>query len=76
MEFDVLDPNLYAGDPFPTYAELRRNAPIYWDAKNRCWVLSKYEDVEHSDFHLLGTVRWSEVSVRARPKEPRLTIIP
>ncbi|MBM4267183.1 MAG: cytochrome P450 [Deltaproteobacteria bacterium] len=45
MEFDVLDPNLYAGDPFPAYAELRRHAPIYWDAKNECWVLSKYEDV-------------------------------
>jgi hypothetical protein len=38
--------------------------------------LSKYEDVEHSDFHLLGTVPWSEVSVRARPPRPQLTVIP
>jgi cytochrome P450 family 142 subfamily A polypeptide 1 len=45
MEFDVLDPAFYAGDPFPTYADLRRSAPVYWDRKNECWVLSRYEDV-------------------------------
>ena len=39
--------------------------------------LSRYEDVEHSDFHLLGTVPWSEVTVRARADaRPRLTIVP
>lgn len=38
--------------------------------------LSRYEDVERSDFHLLHTVPWSEVAVRARPPRPRLTIIP
>lgn len=45
MEFDVLDPQLYSGDPFPLYAQLRREAPVYWDAKNECWVLSRYDDV-------------------------------
>jgi hypothetical protein len=39
--------------------------------------LSRYEDVEHSDFHLLGTVPWSEVTVRERrDPRPRLTVVP
>ena len=39
--------------------------------------LSRYEDVEHSDFHLLGTVPWSEVSVLPRrDSRPRLTVAP
>lgn len=45
MHFDVFDPEVYAGDPFPLYAELRRHDPVYWDEKNRVWVLSKYADV-------------------------------
>ena len=39
--------------------------------------LSRYEDVDHSDFHLLRAVPWSEVAVRARAdRRPRLTIVP
>jgi cytochrome P450 family 142 subfamily A polypeptide 1 len=44
-QIDVLDPALYQGDPYPTYAWLRRNDPIHWDAKNRLWVISRYADV-------------------------------
>jgi cholest-4-en-3-one 26-monooxygenase len=47
MEFDILDPHLYAGDPFPVYAWLRQNAPVYWDDKNRLWIVSRYEDVAY-----------------------------
>ncbi len=39
--------------------------------------LSRYEDVDHSDFHLLETVPWDEVKVRPRTDaRPRLTIVP
>lgn len=39
--------------------------------------LSRYEDVDRSDFHLLDTVPWSGVTVRARPDgRPRLTVVP
>ncbi len=39
--------------------------------------LSRYEDVEHSDFHLLETVPWEEVVVRPRTDtRPRLMIVP
>jgi cholest-4-en-3-one 26-monooxygenase len=47
MQIDVFDAELYAGDPFPVYAALRREDPVHWDAKNEVWVLSRYADVVH-----------------------------
>ena len=44
-EIDLLDGYLYAGDPDPTYAWLREHAPVYWDAGNRIWGISRYQDV-------------------------------
>lgn len=45
MTPNLTDATFYAGDPYPTYAWLRANAPVYWDAASRLWVLSKWEDV-------------------------------
>ena len=42
---DLLDGDLYAGDPDPTYAWLRRNAPVYRDETNHLWGISRYQDV-------------------------------
>ena len=42
---DLLDGDLYAGDPGPTYAWLRENAPVYWDAANELWGISRYDDI-------------------------------
>ncbi len=42
---DLLDGDLYAGDPDPTYAWLRRHAPLYRDEVNRLWGVSRYHDV-------------------------------
>ncbi len=47
MDFDILDPQLYAGDPFPVYAWLRNNAPVYWDEKNKLWIVSTYAEVAY-----------------------------
>jgi cytochrome P450 family 142 subfamily A polypeptide 1 len=44
-EIDLLDGHLYAGDPYPTYAWMRENAPVYWDATNELWGVSRYDDV-------------------------------
>ena len=44
-DLDLLDGALYAGDPEPTYAWLRANAPVYWDATNRLWGVSRYADI-------------------------------
>jgi cytochrome P450 len=32
-------------DPYPIYARLRAEAPVYHDAKDGFWALSRYEDV-------------------------------
>jgi cytochrome P450 family 142 subfamily A polypeptide 1 len=47
----VLDPELYLGDPHPTYTWLRRHAPVYRDEAHGLWVLSKYEDVVYVSKH-------------------------
>ncbi len=42
---DLLDGDLYVGDPYPTYAWLRENAPVYWDDANELWGISRYDDI-------------------------------
>lgn len=42
---DLLDRNLYEGDPEPTYAWLRSHAPAYWDDTNQLWGISRHADV-------------------------------
>jgi cytochrome P450 family 142 subfamily A polypeptide 1 len=42
---DLLDGNLYTGDPEPVYARLRRHAPLYRDEVNQLWAVSRYHDV-------------------------------
>lgn len=46
-EFDLLDRNFYADDPWPVYAWLREFAPVYWDEGNGFWWISRHEDVAH-----------------------------
>ncbi len=45
MDIDLLDGDFYASNPYPTYAWMRDNAPLYWDATNELWGVSRYEDV-------------------------------
>ena len=33
-DFDLLDRNFYAADPWPVYAWLREFDPVHWDEKN------------------------------------------
>ena len=42
---DLLDGDLYAGDPEPTYAWLRRHAAVYRDEVNQLWGVSRYDDI-------------------------------
>lgn len=39
------DVAFFLGDPYPTYARLRREAPVYWCESGGFWALSKYEDI-------------------------------
>ena len=35
----------YLGDPYPIYARLRKEAPVFWCEAGNFWALSKYEDI-------------------------------
>lgn len=45
LAIDLLAPELYGGDPYPTYAWMRANEPIYWDDANELWGISRYDDI-------------------------------
>ncbi len=47
---DILDPRLY-DDPWDTYRWLRNERPIYFDATNDLYVVSRHEDVSHISRH-------------------------
>jgi cholest-4-en-3-one 26-monooxygenase len=44
-ELDLLDGDLYAGDPEPAYAYLRAHRPVYWDEVNQLWGVSRHRDI-------------------------------
>jgi cytochrome P450 len=33
-------------DPFPWYQMMRRDAPVYYDARDGCWNIFRYDDVQ------------------------------
>ncbi len=45
LGIDTLDPNWYVPDPHVDYKRLRDEAPLYWDAKNELWAVTRHEDV-------------------------------
>jgi cholest-4-en-3-one 26-monooxygenase len=45
LDVNLLDGELYAGDPLPTYRRLRDEAPVYRDAHNDLWGISRHQDV-------------------------------
>jgi cytochrome P450 family 142 subfamily A polypeptide 1 len=51
MTIDLLDGEWYAGDPYPDYAWLRADAPVYRDERNELWGVSRYADVVEVSKH-------------------------
>ena len=45
-DFDPLAPD-YLADPYPYFAEFRREARIFYAPKIDFWVVSRYEDVQN-----------------------------
>ncbi|MCG8590087.1 MAG: cytochrome P450 [Proteobacteria bacterium] len=43
-EIRLLAPDFYA-DPYPLYAWMRREAPVYWDDHTGIWGVTRYDDV-------------------------------
>ena len=44
-EIRLLDPEFYAGDPYPAYRWLRAHAPVHWDETHGVWGISRYRDL-------------------------------
>jgi len=45
VDIDLLDGDFYVNNPYPTYAWLRDNDPLYWDPVNELWGVSRYDDI-------------------------------
>ena len=45
LYYDPYDVDINA-DPYPTYARLREEAPVYYNERHDFWVLSRHADVE------------------------------
>lgn len=45
----TLDVDLYSAaflrDPYPTWARLRRESPVFWSERNRLWAILRYDDI-------------------------------
>ena len=50
LTVDLMSGEFYADDPYPAFAWMRRNAPVYHDTTNDIWGVTRYSDVR-----LLGT---------------------
>jgi len=48
---DLLDGPFYVNDPYPTYEWMREHAPVYWDATNELWGVSRYDDIVEIEKH-------------------------
>jgi hypothetical protein len=53
--FRLLDPAVLA-DPYPLYARLRTEDPVYWDPYLHSWVVTRYSDV-HAVLHKFSADR-------------------
>jgi len=42
---DLLDGDFYVDDPYAAYRWMRARAPLYWDATNQLWGVSRYDDI-------------------------------
>jgi cytochrome P450 family 142 subfamily A polypeptide 1 len=48
---NFLDVDFYLSDPWDAYAWLRREAPVWWDAANGFWVVTRHADVAYVSTH-------------------------
>lgn len=42
---DALVSDAFVADPYPTYARLRTEAPVYYSHRVGAWLISRYEDI-------------------------------
>ncbi len=57
---DLLAGDFYVNDPYSTYAWMREHAPVYWDATNELWGITRYD-------HIVEIEKRSDVFSNADP---------
>jgi cytochrome P450 len=74
MNFDdLLFTRAYLDDPYPVYARLRAEAPVYWSERYQRWFLTRYADIDAS----LRGPHWSANRLHnIRPPERETEIEP
>jgi cytochrome P450 family 142 subfamily A polypeptide 1 len=45
LDVNLLDGAFYAGDPYPSFAWMRRHQPVYRDQRSGVWGVTRYQDV-------------------------------
>ncbi len=70
MDVDLLDGDFYVDDPYPVYAWLRENQPLYWDATNELWGVSRYDDIEFIEKHAELFINSDQAKGGYRPNIP------
>jgi len=69
-ELDLLDGAFYVEDPYSTYAWMRENEPVYRDAVNELWAVTRYDDVVHVEKHKELFISSDQVKGGYRPNLP------
>ena len=46
LDIDLLAGRFFAADPYPAFAWMRANAPIYYDEVNEVWGVASYRHVK------------------------------
>jgi cytochrome P450 family 142 subfamily A polypeptide 1 len=70
MDVDLLDGEFYANDPYPTYAWMRENQPLYWDPTNELWAVTRYDDIEYIEKHAELFINSDQAKGGYRPNIP------
>jgi cytochrome P450 len=71
---DPLNPLLpeFLQNPYPTYRQLREEAPIFWSEKSKYWLITRYEDV-HS---ILKDMSYEKQLQRWKQVNPMVKMLP
>ena len=67
---DLLDGPFYVNDPYPTYEWMREHAPVYWDATNELWGVSRYDDIVEIEKHKEVFINSDKAKGGFRPNIP------
>jgi cholest-4-en-3-one 26-monooxygenase len=66
---NLLDRAFYAGDPYPEYARMRSEEPVYHDKETGLWALTRHADVVWAERHpqVLSSAQGSRCGRQPQP---------